>query len=431
MLKSAITFLIFATACGVPKLTVAQPMATEHRVQSPRLAKLEQQVRSGNTAALSEFWRQVESEHTPLIEQIPGDSKHSLVTFLWRDDNRTRNVIVFSAFTTGHPCCTGHTADQLAAGEMDRLADTDVWFKTIRVPYDARFTYYLSQNDSLRPDPGRTEKDWATQKADPLNPHRFPLSHGEEGTYTPSVAEMPGAPPFPWFDERSDVPKGRLEEHSVATKILDGERHVSVYTPPGYTGQGSAYDLVVVPANGVYLHMVHGPAILDNLIAAHKIPPVVVVELNPHGQIDPGEQTEKLVVDIVGNERFNDFLVRELIPWVREHYHVTSEPSATTIGGIGFGAEVGAYAALRHPEVFGNVLAQSAAFAWDPEAPCGIAWCDPVPKLANEEDIQYEWLIRQFAVSSKLPIRFSITVGRLNGNTSTRTCPPRSRPVAI
>ena len=58
------------------------------------------------------------------------------------------------------------------------------------------------------------------------------------------------------------------------------------------------------------------------------------------------------------------------------------------------------------------MLAQSAAFAWDPQAPCGWAGCESVPKVNDEEDLQYEWLIRQFAASPKLPIRFSLTVGR-------------------
>jgi enterochelin esterase-like enzyme len=50
---------------------------------------------------------------------------------------------------------------------------------------------------------------------------------------------------------------------------------------------------------------------------------------------------------------------------------------------------------MKHPEIFGNVLAQSGSFWWKPE-----------------NDDEYEWLTRQFVASPKLPIRFYLQIGQ-------------------
>jgi pimeloyl-ACP methyl ester carboxylesterase len=52
--------------------------------------------------------------------------------------------------------------------------------------------------------------------------------------------------------------------------------------------------------------------------------------------------------------------------WVRERYAIRSDPRQAVIGGVSAGGLMAAFAALRHPEVLGNVLSQSGAFWWLP-----------------------------------------------------------------
>jgi enterochelin esterase-like enzyme len=59
---------------------------------------------------------------------------------------------------------------------------------------------------------------------------------------------------------------------------------------------------------------------------------------------------------------------------------------------------------MKHPEIFGNVLAQSGSFWWKPE----------------QED-EYEWLTRQFVASPRLPIRFHLQIGLLENLSTART----------
>ncbi len=54
-------------------------------------------VRAGDAAAEAAFWAEVEASGTPLIEPIAGDATHSLVTFLWRGEAETRQVLLSSA----------------------------------------------------------------------------------------------------------------------------------------------------------------------------------------------------------------------------------------------------------------------------------------------------------------------------------------------
>lgn len=364
-------------------------------LRSARLAALDKQLRSGDAGALDSFWGEVKRLGTPLVEPISGDDKHVLVTFLWRGGGETKSVVVFSPVTpAGHPCCSSYSAEQLAHSELARLPGTDVWFKTIRLRSDLRFTYYLSPNDSLVPDPQRRDKDYDTQQADPLNPRRVVLSHPERD-YVASLAMLPAALPFPfpWLESQPNVPKGRAEEHRLPSKILGSERRFSVYTPPGYAPRGKAFDLLVLLDGSLYWTMLHAQTIIENLLAGDRIRPLVIVLV----------ESQDGFLELSCNVSFNEFLARELIPWVREHYNVTRDPTETTVGGFGLDGLAAAFAGLRHPEIFGNVLSQSGTFSWDPKE----------KQTADKDELEFEWIIRQYAEGSKLPLRFVLTVGAL------------------
>jgi enterochelin esterase family protein len=75
---------------------------------------------------------------------------------------------------------------------------------------------------------------------------------------------------------------------------------------------------------------------------------------------------------------------------------VTHEPTRTIIGGLSAGGLAAAFAGLSYPNVFGNVLMQSAALWWRPQ-----------------HEQEPEWLTRQYELSSRLPLRFYLEVGLL------------------
>src|SRR2546423_3363451 len=131
---------------------------------SKRIKALHDQISAGNTSTES-FWKQVKEEGTPLTEPFGSDGKYQLVTFLWRSKNDTRNVFVRGSYLgVGPP----------ANYSMHQIANSDVWYLTVKLPTGARFVYQLSPNDPLTYEDPRAEQRAATRQADPLNRH--PLS---------------------------------------------------------------------------------------------------------------------------------------------------------------------------------------------------------------------------------------------------------------
>jgi enterochelin esterase-like enzyme len=195
---------------------------------------------------------------------------------------------------------------------------------------------------------------------------------------------LPGEPAHESHDSCSQV-----ELHRLHSQILNNERRAWVYTPAGYDKSDEPYRLLLLFDGWTYIDLIPTPTILDNLVRERMIPPVVAVLLD-----HPDQETRNR--ELTCDQPFVDFLTQELIPWVREHYHVTNEPAQTIVGGSSYGGLAAAFVGLRASEIFGNVLSQ-----------CGSFWWDKVP----EQDLQQEWIIQQFITSPRLPLRFYLEVG--------------------
>lgn len=362
------------------QLTSAAP---EIKAQSPRIEALRKNpgTDNGNVEA---FWTAVRQEGTPMIE--PLDDKQYLVTFLWRGEDRTRSVRVVWPLRPDREMA------------LTKLAGTNVWYKTLPMPRGARFTYKLAPNIPLLP--GSTnplQAASATARADPLNPRRWDERPGASEYEYSSLAELPGATPQPWVELRAEVKPGRVEEFRITSASLKNERTVAIYTPQGYAASGERYPLLVLFDDPAYRDLVPTPTILDNLIAADRIPPMLAAIIG-----NPTYESRK--AELLGNEIFAEFLATELIPWIRARYHVTSDPRRIVVGGSSAGAFAAAHAGLRHPEIFGKILSQSGSFWWSPTR-------DPSAPAKFDENSEPAWLLHQFAVSPRLPLEFYLDAG--------------------
>jgi enterochelin esterase family protein len=221
---------------------------------------------------------------------------------------------------------------------------------------------------------------------DPLNPRRhvFPAAPDdpEDEDLVASVVEGPDAPPLHWSVERDGVPRGSVDEHRVASDRLGNERRVFLYTPPHYD-PGREYPLLVCLDGWGYVNDAYVPTqtVLDNLLAAGEIPPLVAV-------LPDSLDRETRMRELFLHEPFVDFLVDELLPWAHRQRSFTSDPARTVVGGSSAGGLTAAYAALRRPDVFGLVLSQSGAY-------------------------QRHDLPAQYAAADRLPVRFYLDAGTL------------------
>jgi enterochelin esterase-like enzyme len=360
-------------------------------VDSPRLAALAEALKANRSGVLEAFWNEMKGR-APLIEPIEGDERHRRVTFIWRGDDETKTVQLLG----GLPA-----ADQLKP--LSHLGDTDIWYRTERLPKTARIAYFFRVNAPPEP-PSRMVEALASMvryppRVDAFNPNKLSMSWPVSSIGV-SVLELPDAPPQPWIKARPEVPRGTVKDQSVDSTILGRRRDLVVYTPAGYGDMASRCCLLVVFDADMYtpagaLTAIPTPTILDNLIAQAKIPPTVAVfikNLNALSRLD----------ELACSPKFADFVAKELVPWVRGHYRVSDDPGRTAICGASLGGLCAAYCGLRHSDVIGNVLSQSGSFLLEP----GYVWRLPT------YDVESGWLTRQFAKTPRRPLRFYIEVGR-------------------
>jgi S-formylglutathione hydrolase FrmB len=112
-----------------------------------------------------------------------------------------------------------------------------------------------------------------------------------------------------------------------------------------------------------------GKEILDNLRAQGQIGNFLVVLPN-------GGKTF-YVNALGGNDRFEDFFTQELVPFIDRKYRSIPNRAERGISGSSMGGYGALHLAMRHPDLFGSVAAQSAALV--PKIP------DPLPSEGRWE----------------------------------------------
>lgn len=366
---------------------------------SPRLAALAADVARAAAPAdrarlVDRFLAEVR-DHAPLVEPHPRDPHASWVTFLYRGDSATRAVTLEG----GRPFPSG----DVNGNALTRLPGTDLWYRTVAFPNDTR-TFYLFDVDPPatipRGDPAaQADALRRTRRGDPLNPRwvdALYFASAQESLW--SLLELPEAPAPAQSYARSlpGVSKGAVTEHKFASTILKDDRAFAVYVPADLPPDAKPCPVVILFDGRMYRddNFFHAPTILDNLIAQKKIPPAVVVFVD---QVDR-------MKELYFNDAYARYVAGELLPWVRAHYPVTSDRARTTVGGLSAGGVGAAFCALRHPDVFGNVLSQSGAFWFSP----GIDVNAP-PVLIPEGTLATDFLAAPVPPS---PTRFYLGVGR-------------------
>lgn len=352
--------------------TPVLPAAAEALPESPRLRA----VAGGGAGAIERFWADLARQGSPLVEALGSSADDYLVTFLWRGAGR--NVRLLGAPSGEHD-------------ELSRLAGTDIWFRSYRLPAATRLAYKLAPDVPLPAgDPAlRRRAIVATLQRDPFNPRSFPAqpvdAHDGE-----SILELPLAPPQAWVERRPGVAAGALAQHRLESRRLGNTRTVHLYRSPGYRPGAPDNALLVLFDGEMHASTLSTVNILDNLVAAGKLPPLAAIFVG-------NASRRSRAAELPPNPAFAGFLADELMPWAKTA-GIYAEASRTVVSGASYGGLAAAYAGLMHPEWFGKVYSQSGSFWWSPAG-------DPEP----------EWLSRRFAEAAPAALEFLIEAGRFEG----------------
>jgi enterochelin esterase family protein len=368
-------------ATRVAELTVddrVPPLDYEGDDRSPRLLALRDAVARGEKDATDKFWAVVTTEGAPIVEPIPGNDRSLLVTFVWRGQAETKNVLlVRNRFTFLQP--DNHF--------FSHIENTNIWFRTMRFLRGSRFTYTISENDPLGSRPAAKTQRKAVY--DSLNPRHLPEDPKAEPVTRSSLVELPGALADIWHIKRKNTPALTLIKHKLKSEILKDERDIQVYLPPGYTKNSEARPTLYLLDGEDPDGLVFAGHTVENLIQEKKIPGIVVVRI-----ANPNQSVRNKELSCL--PEFSDFLQRELVPFIRATYKVTADPSKTGIGGYSLGGLAAVCAGLRQSKTFGLLLAQSGSFWWEPTGADGA---------------EKNWVAKQFIGSRKLPLRFYLEAG--------------------
>ncbi len=168
-----------------------------------------------------------------------------------------------------------------------------------------------------------------------------------------SIVEVPG-PSADFFAYDPAVPHGRVSTVEYRSPSLGMMRRAQVYTPPGYEGRDAKNYPVLYLVHGAtdsddsWVAKGHAPYILDNLIAAGKAQPMIVVM--PFGHTPARDGVARME-----NTDFGADFTTTLIPYIDRHYRTIPNAGHRAMAGLSMGGAHTLQFGLPRPDLFGSV----------------------------------------------------------------------------
>jgi enterochelin esterase family protein len=184
---------------------------------------------------------------------------------------------------------------------------------------------------------------------DPRNP-----ATSEANSNTFSLVYVPGSE----FSDTKNVPRGAVAKVTYHSESLQRFRRMHVYTPPGYEkGQGKypVFYLLhgATDSDASWSTVGRAGFILDNLIAAGKAKPMIVVM--PHGHTGPfsfGGKNSKFEQQM--DEFARDF-TGDVRPYIEKNYRVIADRGHRAIAGLSMGGAQTLNIAFDHLADYGYI----------------------------------------------------------------------------
>ena len=151
-----------------------------------------------------------------------------------------------------------------------------------------------------------------------------------------------------------------MDNLSMPSKILKGDRKFAIYLPPDYESSQRSYPV---------LYLLHGAGddqtgwvqfgevlhIADEAIRQGSATPMIIV------MPDANTGQRGYFNDVKGEWRYEDFFFQEFMPYVEKTWRIKSDKRYRAVAGLSMGGGGSFVYALRHPELFSSACPLSAA----------------------------------------------------------------------
>ena len=173
------------------------------------------------------------------------------------------------------------------------------------------------------------------------------------------------------FEDNQVVPHGELRKVWYQSSTLGEQRRMHIYFPPGYDGGTQRYPVFYLLHGGGdedsgWSTIGRAGFILDNLIAAKKARPMIVVM--PNGSLPrpanlapatPGAPPDPAVGAAL-QDRFVNELLKDIVPFVEKNYRVIAGRENRALAGLSMGGGQTTRVITTNPDQFAYVAVWSA-----------------------------------------------------------------------
>jgi enterochelin esterase family protein len=246
------------------------------------------------------------------------------------------------------PAATPATPQAGRGGPAFSKSESGVWEATIGPVPPGAFRYVF-QVDGVR-------------TLDPVN-----TKISESNTANWSLFYVPGLD----VQDVRDVPHGAVASVYYASTVLKATRRLQVYTPPGYESGKQKYPVFYLlhgagDSDDAWTSIGRAGFIMDNLIAAKQVAPMIVVMPAGHQPATPGAAAPATTAPasaapatappaMPAINPFTVEFVTDVMPYVERHYRTLADRRHRAIAGLSMGGSQTLDIAFRHLARFAYV----------------------------------------------------------------------------
>ncbi|SBT19192.1 Enterochelin esterase [Marinomonas gallaica] len=309
-----------------PIAVLPSPPVTGVSIEQVKSPQLRQWIKEGNVPT-----------HSPIIETLPGlPESERLMTFVYLGAKHNVRIL-------------GAPVNDIVT--LQKLVDSDVWFRSFTVPADTLLSYRVAP-DVPHLDANKRENRVAILSratVDPLNADVWPLDDDLIQYSRVDIASTVPLPNTPLDDQR-------LTRHWLHSHIFDNERLVTLYRPEARTSERPERLVILLDGNE-YEHKVAAAQRIDQLYKSGLTEPLWLLLVN-----NPDAEARRN--ELPANPLYADFIADELLPWAEQHAGQIFKREQVIVAGSSYGGLAALSASLNRPDRVGHVLSMSGSFWW-------------------------------------------------------------------